>query len=292
MAAMSNGVNFVVKRLKSVNISEYDFKRHMDIVGNIEHENVVALRAYYSSEDEKLMLYDYYSKGSVYAKLHGTRVKLAIGAATCIAEIHAQVGGTLVHGNIKSSNIFLNSQQYCFNSSRNVSQASDVYSFGILLFKLLTKMSTAHLPGGSKPVDLVKLVSSVKSKEGAAKVFDPYLLKYPTIREDMVKMLQIGIKCVAKSTKKRPKMFEVVKMLEDIRKTGTNRTPLDWEIRLKIAVGAARGIAHIHMQDDQKLVHGNIKSSNIFLNGQKLGVLSKHQATAPQKSQTTVTCPK
>ncbi|PIM97296.1 Non-specific serine/threonine protein kinase [Handroanthus impetiginosus] len=103
-------------------------------------------------------------------------------------------------------------------STRHVSQASDVYSFGIVLLELLTRQSTEHLPGGPKPFALVKLVGSVKSKERAGKVFDADLLNYPTIREDRVKMLQIGIKCVAKSIKKRPKMSEVVKMLEDINK--------------------------------------------------------------------------
>ncbi|KAI3458300.1 hypothetical protein Pfo_014963 [Paulownia fortunei] len=428
MAAMDNGVRIVVKRLKSVSISEPDFKRHMYIVGNVRHENVAALRAYYSSEDERLMLYDYYNKGSVYALLHGqtgenrahvdweTRLKIVIGAARGIAEIHTQNGRKLVHGNIKSSNIFLNPQHYgcvsdlgltnmiaatfmptawCYapevKNTENVSQASDVYSFGILLLELLTRKSPAHVPGGPEAVDLVKLVNSVKSRERAAKVFDADLLKHPTIREEMVKMLEIGIRCVAKSIKKRPKISEVVKMLEDIStmnpisnaslegtlvfvedanptfdledmleasaellgkgtfgtsykailengntilvkklrdvmitfkdfqqhmevtgrmrhenvaelrayyfsrddkllvydyykkdnvsallhgETGTVKTPLDWETRMKIAIGAARGITHIHRQDGQKLVHGNIKSSNIFLDGQKYGIVS------------------
>ncbi|GFP88282.1 probable inactive receptor kinase at4g23740 [Phtheirospermum japonicum] len=429
-AQMANGVKIVVKRLNSMGISENEFNRHMEIVGDVKHENVAALRAYYSSEDQRLMLYEYYSTGSVYALLHGqteafvsweTRLKIAIGAAKGIAKIHSQNGGTLVHGNIKASNIFLNSQEYgcvsdlgvsnmmiiktkvmpaahCYapevKKTKNVSQASDVYSFGILLLELLTRKPTVHIPGGPEAVDLVKLVKSVKNRENnASEVFDAHLLKHPTFKEQMIKMLQIGIRCVEKSIKKRPKMWEVVSVLEEIiiivlkrvtdarvpeklvfiedayaafdlkdvlrasaevlgegtfgtcyiaqlengntvvvkrlrdvvdkfedfrqhmeiigsirhgnvgnirayfyskdekllvydyyeqdsvsallhGKIGNDRTPLDWETRLKIVLGAARGIARIHKQDRGKLVHGNIKSSNIFLDRQKYGIVS------------------
>lgn len=44
------------------------------------------------------------------------------------------------------------------------------------------------------------------------------------------------------------------------------RTPLDWESRVKISLGVARGIAHIHSVGGPKFSHGNIKSSNILLN--------------------------
>ncbi|GFP88237.1 probable inactive receptor kinase at4g23740 [Phtheirospermum japonicum] len=443
---MDNGVRIVVKRLRLISISEQDFKRHMDIVGNVRHENVAALRAYYSSKDERLMLYDYYCKGSVYALLHGvfnsatsigrnrkpradvdweSRLKIAIGAARGIAEIHKHNGGKLVHGNIIASNVFLNRDMYgcisdlgltnliatnkstltahCYapevKNTQNVSQASDVYSFGILLLELLTRKSPAYVPCGPKPVNLVKLVTSVINRIRAANVFDADLLKHPTIKEQMVKMFQIGMRCVEKSVIKRPKMSEVVMLLEEItmlnpksqitpvkRKlvffenanpafdldemlkasaevlgkgtfgttykatfedgssvvvkrlkdviatyeefqqhmeitgrmrhkninglrayyfsrdetlllydyhnqdsvsallhvvailegttTGRGKTLSKWETRLNIAVGAARGIAHIHLQDDRKFLHGNIKSSNIFLYTQKYSIVS------------------
>ncbi|EPS74415.1 hypothetical protein M569_00340 [Genlisea aurea] len=47
------------------------------------------------------------------------------------------------------------------------------------------------------------------------------------------------------------------------------RTALDWDARLNIALGAARGLAHIHHSEDDvdanHHIHGNIKSSNILL---------------------------
>ncbi|XP_073141919.1 probable inactive receptor kinase At2g26730 isoform X3 [Henckelia pumila] len=38
----------------------------------------------------------------------------------------------------------------------------------------------------------------------------------------MVKMLEVGIRCVEKSSKKRPRMTDVVRMLEDIRSVNTD----------------------------------------------------------------------
>ncbi|XP_057530297.1 probable leucine-rich repeat receptor-like protein kinase At1g68400 [Amaranthus tricolor] len=47
---------------------------------------------------------------------------------------------------------------------------------------------------------------------------------------------------------------------------GPGRTPLDWTTRLKIAAGAARGVAFIHDSCKAlKLIHGNIKSTNILI---------------------------
>lgn len=45
---------------------------------------------------------------------------------------------------------------------------------------------------------------------------------------------------------------------------GAGRTPLNWEARSGIALGAARGIAYIHSRGSASS-HGNIKSSNILL---------------------------
>ena len=46
---------------------------------------------------------------------------------------------------------------------------------------------------------------------------------------------------------------------------GAGRTPLDWETRVKIALGTAKGIAHIHSMGGLKFAHGNVKASNVLL---------------------------
>ncbi|KAI3818023.1 hypothetical protein L1987_11825 [Smallanthus sonchifolius] len=258
-AALEDSNAVVVKRLQGVvNVARREFEQQMEIVGRTIHENVVPLRAYYYSKDEKLVVYDYFNQGSVSSMLHAkradrspldwdSRLRIAIGAARGIAHIHAQANGKLVHGNLKASNTFLNHQRYgCVSDlgqaavmvsppmksggynapeitdTKKVYQASDVYSFGVLLLELLTGKSPTHATCGNEIVHLVRWVSSVVQEEWTAEVFDMELLRYPNIEEEMVEMLQIAMQCVAKSPEQRPKMAEVVKLVENIR-TGERR---------------------------------------------------------------------
>ena len=192
-----------------------------------------------------------------------TRLKIAIGAARGIAHIHTQNGGKLVHGNIKSSNIFLNSQGYgCVSDiglaslmspmappvmraagyrapevtdTRKATHASDVYSYGVLLLELLTGKSPMHTTGGDEVVHLVRWVNSVVREEWTAEVFDLELLRYPNIEEEMVEMLQIGLSCVVRMPEQRPKMPDVVKMVEEIRQVSTENPPSS-DSKLEISV--------------------------------------------------------
>ncbi|KAL3844515.1 hypothetical protein ACJIZ3_001918 [Penstemon smallii] len=258
-AILEDASMVVVKRLKDVNVGKKEFEQQMDVIGNIKHENVIELRAYYYSKDEKLMVYDYYSQGSVASMLHGkrgenrtpldweTRLKIAIGAARGITCIHTESGGKLVHGNVKSSNIFLNPQKYgCVSDlglspimsalappiaraagyrapevtdTRKAMQPSDVYSFGVILLELLTGKSPVHTTNGDEVIHLVRWVHSVVREEWTAEVFDIQLLRYPNIEEELVEMLQIAMSCVVRIPDQRPRMSEVMKMIENVRAT-------------------------------------------------------------------------
>lgn len=70
-AALEEATTVAVKRLKEVTVGKREFEQQMEMVGKIRHENVDALRAYYYSKEEKLMVYDFYEQGSVSAMLHG-----------------------------------------------------------------------------------------------------------------------------------------------------------------------------------------------------------------------------
>ncbi|KAL1222594.1 putative inactive receptor kinase [Cardamine amara subsp. amara] len=263
-AVLEDATSVAVKRLKDVAAGKRDFEQQMEIIGGIKHENVVELKAYYYSKDEKLMVYDYFSQGSVASLLHGnrgenripldweTRMRIAIGAAKGIAAIHKENNGKFVHGNIKSSNIFLNSERSgCVSDlgltavmsplappisrqagyrapevtdTRKSSQLSDVYSFGVVLLELLTGKSPIHTTAGDEIIHLVRWVHSVVREEWTAEVFDIELLRYANIEEEMVEMLQIAMSCVVKVADQRPKMSDLVRLIESV---GNRRTSIE-----------------------------------------------------------------
>lgn len=45
----------------------------------------------------------------------------------------------------------------------------------------------------------------------------------------------------------------------------SKKVKLDWETRLKIAVGAAQGLAYLHHDCNPRIIHRDVKSSNILI---------------------------
>lgn len=71
-AKLEEGITVVVKRLREVVVGKKEFEQQMEVVGRIgRHPNVITLRAYYYSKDEKLLVYDYLLGGSLFSLLHG-----------------------------------------------------------------------------------------------------------------------------------------------------------------------------------------------------------------------------
>ncbi|KAG9443861.1 hypothetical protein H6P81_015201 [Aristolochia fimbriata] len=184
-----------------------------------------------------------------------TRISLVLGAARGVARVHDEYGETKIpHGNIRSSNVLLDkngvaciadfglalllnpgqvvARQGGYRApeqaeSRNISQKADVYAFGIVILEVVTGRAPPQYPprmmmmttsaAGEEEEELPRWVRARVKKEWTAEVFDAELLRYKNIEEELTAMLQVGLACVAEEPEERPAMWEVVKMIEDIR---------------------------------------------------------------------------
>ncbi|KAJ0978421.1 hypothetical protein J5N97_013895 [Dioscorea zingiberensis] len=293
-AVLEDGTTVVVKRLKEVMVGKREFEQQMEIIGRLgQHPNVVPLRAYYYSKDEKLLVYDYIPAGNFSTLLHvqsidpfatfdstikiylpkncndsimgssylvpytskkvTSIVKVALGAARGVAHLHLEGGGRFVHGNIKASNVLLTQDlDACVSDfglaplmnnhatpsriivgyrapeaieTRKYTQKSDVYSFGVLLLELLTGKAPIQSPGRDDVVDLPRWVQSVVREEWTAEVFDVDLMRYQNIEEEMVQMLPDSNGMCCENSDQRPKIEDVVKMIEEIRQSDSEPRP-------------------------------------------------------------------
>ncbi|KAL1564167.1 putative inactive receptor kinase [Salvia divinorum] len=244
-AVMANQLIVSVKRLdacKTAITSGEAFEQHLECVGVLRHPNLVPLRAYFQAKQERLIIFDYHPNGSLFNLIHGSRstvakplhwtscLKIAEDVAQGLAYIHQ--ASKFIHGNLKSSNVLLGSDfeacvtDYCLamladtsveddpdfagyrapeirKSVRKATAKSDVYAFGILLLELVSGNPPSQHPLLTPP-DLANWVRAMRDDD----------------REDDMRLLmlvEVASICSQTSPEQRPTMWQVLKMITNIK---------------------------------------------------------------------------
>ncbi|XP_078431608.1 inactive leucine-rich repeat receptor-like serine/threonine-protein kinase At1g60630 [Wolffia australiana] len=234
-AIMESGFVVTVKRLKdSSRPIEEEFRRRIEALGRLRHPNLVPLRAYFMAREERLLVFDYFPNGSLFALIHGSRpggggkplhwtscLKIAEDVATGLLYLH-QNG--VVHGNLKSSNVILGPDfESCLAdyglvphlsssdfAGEGATEKADLYSFGILLLELLTGKTPSQGPAEG----VEAWVRSVREQE-ADSGYDP--ASGSDNSEKLGALVAVAASCVAPAPESRPSSDEVVRMIREAR---------------------------------------------------------------------------
>ncbi|CAO2817117.1 unnamed protein product [Amaranthus hypochondriacus] len=118
---LEDGLTLAVRRLGEGGLQRFkEFQTEVEAIGKLRHPNIVTLRAYYWSIDEKLLIYDYVPNGSLAIALHGKpgmdtftplswsiRLQITKGIARGLMYLHEYSPKKYVHGDLNPSNILL-----------------------------------------------------------------------------------------------------------------------------------------------------------------------------------------
>ncbi|KAH0889917.1 hypothetical protein HID58_052346 [Brassica napus] len=220
-----NGDDVAIKKLDaSSEEPDSDFTSQLSVVSRLKNEHFVELMGYCLEANNRILIYEFASKGSLHDVLHGRkgvqgaepgpvlnwnqRVKIAYGAARGLEFLHEKVQPSVVHRDVRSSNVL-------YAMTGQITQKSDVYSFGVVLLELLT---------GRKPVDhtmpkgqqsLVTWATPRLSEDKVKQCIDPKLNNdFPP--KAVAKLAAVAALCVQYEADFRPNMTIVVKALQPL----------------------------------------------------------------------------
>ncbi|KAF8411122.1 hypothetical protein HHK36_003661 [Tetracentron sinense] len=231
-------------------ISDDGFEAEVETLGKIRHKNIVRLWCCCSTRDCKLLVYEFMPNGSLGDLLHSskgscldwpTRYKIAVDAAEGLSYLHLDCVPPIVHRDVKSNNILLDGEfgarvadfgvakvvgpksmsviagscgyiapEYAY--TLRVNEKSDIYSFGVVILELVTGRLPIDPEFGDK--DLVKWVCTTLDQKGIDHVLDPKLES--CFKEEICRVLNIGLLCTSPLPINRPSMRKVVKMLQEV----------------------------------------------------------------------------
>ncbi|RCV23974.1 hypothetical protein SETIT_5G048200v2 [Setaria italica] len=262
-----------VKKLEGLRQGDKQFRTEVNTLGLIQHVNLVRLVGFCSSRQDKLLVYEYMPNGSLDTYLFKSslcpswhdRCGIMLGVARGLAYLHEGCRECIIHCDIKPENILLD-KDLCpkiadfgmaklvgrdfsrvlttmrgtvgylapeWISGLPISAKADVYSFGMVVFELISgRRNTERYDGtgrnseddaaakaaGRPPSTAffpVWAASRLSEGDAVAAVADPRL-RGDVSEEEVERACRVACWCIQDQEEHRPTMAQVVQALEGV----------------------------------------------------------------------------
>nr|XP_018461717.1 PREDICTED: probable receptor-like protein kinase At1g80640 [Raphanus sativus] len=254
-ACLDNHTLAAVKKIENVSQeAKREFQNEVDLLSKIHHPNIISLLGHTSEISSSFIVYELMEKGSLDAQLHGPsrgsaltwhmRMKIALDTARGIEYLHERCRPPVIHRDIKSSNILLDSSfnakisdfglavtngmhgknniklsgtlgyvapEYLLDGK--LTDKSDVYAFGVVLLELLL---------GRKPVEKLSSVQcqslvtwampQLTDRSKLPKIVDP-VIKDTMDHKHLYQVAAVAVLCVQPEPSYRPLITDVLHSL-------------------------------------------------------------------------------
>ncbi|KAK2386460.1 cysteine-rich receptor protein kinase [Trifolium repens] len=254
---LKNGNVVAVKKLvlgKSSKIDN-DFESEVKLISNVHHRNLVRLLGCCSKNQERILVYEYMANSSLDKFLFGDkqgslnwrqRCDIILGTAKGLAYLHEEFHISIIHRDIKTSNILLDDNLHPkiadFGLARllpgdrshlstgfagtlgytapeyaihgQLSEKADTYSYGIVVLEIISGQKSTELKGDDDGEYLLQKTWKLHERGMHLELVDKVLDPNDYDGEEVKKMIEIALMCTQASAGMRPTMSEVVALLQ------------------------------------------------------------------------------
>ncbi|RYQ78920.1 hypothetical protein Ahy_Scaffold8g108395 isoform C [Arachis hypogaea] len=239
-ATMATGEVVAVKMLApNSKQGEKEFQTEVLLLGRLHHRNLVNLLGYCVDKGQRMLVYEFMSNGSLSNLLYDEdkdlswddRLQIAVDISHGIQYLHEGAVPPVIHRDLKSANILLDhsvrakvadfglSKEEVFDdhksglkgtygymdpayiSTSKFTMKSDIYSFGIIIFELITAIHPHQ--------NLMEYINlAAMDYDGIDGIIETQLVGKCNL-EEVRKLAKIAHKCLHKSPRKRPSIGEI-----------------------------------------------------------------------------------